>query len=277
VIAIISVLATLLCSALPAAKRRADSAHCTSNQRQVQLAIQLFVVDNERFPIGNTSSDLSAARFWINDAEDYSKSKWPRNNLTKRLQPTGLFVCPSYNRVSGYYLNTATPIPFGAYGYNYFGVGGGIPVKVSSSGSSFYYKGFPGLGLGGELPADKEEVVSGMPFKSDYRAIREAAVLAPSDMISIGDSTIADALLDSKQLGTIDISAGPRIMKFVLKDATDTASARAMRSRHSGKEITSFVDGHVESSPIEQVFDPRQPERARRWNNDNRPHAERSQ
>jgi len=71
VIAIIGILTALLLPALSRAKAKAHRAHCQSNVRQLQLALQVYAGDNDdRIP----PRDYEAGAIWIDRFEPYYKN-----------------------------------------------------------------------------------------------------------------------------------------------------------------------------------------------------------
>jgi len=87
VIAIIAVLAGLLLPALSRSKRAAQSAACVSNLRQIGLALELYVQDNDhRLPVCAQLPSLNTNLPPLYRA------------LTLQLQPGPIYQCPSDRR-----------------------------------------------------------------------------------------------------------------------------------------------------------------------------------
>jgi len=275
VIAIIAILAALIVPALSKARATADAAACRNNQCQMALAMSLYVNDTRTYPIGSTFVAFSRqGRFWIDDVEDYTGSKWPDDNRLSKEQRKGLFSCPGYNRVSGVYWRRGqnnpdtADWPSGSYGYNFYG------VEILSKQ--------PDLGLGGA-------VLARPPLKpEDIRPIREGDVRQPSDMIAFGDSPIiVPGQEPNSRSGWIDLSRGINnspdvLIGFGIVQPVGTATLEhflpgvsRMKRRHGGRWIVSFADAHVESPKIPKLFDIWDDNVLRRWNNDNEPHRER--
>ena len=271
VIAIIAILASLLLPALSRAKTSADRIVCTNNQRQLALALNLFVDDHGVFPVSGTFIGVGhRSRVWIHDLEDYSGGKWPKDNPEGKERRRGIFSCPGYNRVSNYYKglnNLRSELPSGSYGYNFHGV-----VQRVAEGIVH--------GLGGEI-------LAGPPKKpEDIRSIRDSEVRHPSDMIALGDSSLGGALGSVR--GSYDLSSGLRSSnvrwgflqplnlprKFYPPEESMTPSITAMKKRHNGLQVTAFCDGHVEARQIKGFFDIMDSDILRSWNLDNQPHRE---
>lgn len=193
VIAIVAILASLLLPALSRAKASVDRTVCTNNQRQLALALNLFVDDHDVFPVSGKSIGVGhRSRVWIHDLEDYSGGNWPEDNPEGKERRRGIFSCPGYNRVSNYYKglnNLRSELPSGNYGYNFHGV-----VQRVAEGMAH--------GLGGEI------LVGPPQNPEDIRSIRESEVRHPNDMIALGDSSLGGALGSVR--GFYDLSSGLR-------------------------------------------------------------------
>src|SRR5208283_4588101 len=118
VIAIIAVLAALLLPALAAAKERAQAIRCTSNFRQIGLALGLYIDDNvERLPsalnFGVALNDVAGAAAHVSDTFIYGDVA----KLLALANPLVLW-CPS---------DTHNQAPFGQ------------PADTNITSSSFRY------------------------------------------------------------------------------------------------------------------------------------------
>jgi prepilin-type N-terminal cleavage/methylation domain-containing protein/prepilin-type processing-associated H-X9-DG protein len=165
VIAIIAILAALLLPVLSKSKARALQIKCANNLRQIGIALQTYVLDNQKYPdyrdIFFTTPD-PRFRFWD-------------NKLLKYLgESKAIFVCPSPSSTNNQSVETNWSMidgegvlcPNRSYGYNAAGVG----VKVIP-GFRFSYTGF---GL------------SGMTANG-HTSLPENLVVAPADMVAVTD------------------------------------------------------------------------------------------
>ncbi len=109
VIAIIAILAAILFPVFAQAREKGRQASCSSNLRQIGMAILQYVQDyDERYPMafyGFSASQNTLA--WPELAQPYLKN-------------TGVLVCPSFAQANGAPPGTRFPV---TYGYNYY-IGG---------------------------------------------------------------------------------------------------------------------------------------------------------
>ena len=95
VIAIIAILAALLLPALSRAKVQAQRIQCTSNQKQIGLAFQMYAQDNgDRYPTAPTWSTIGGN---VGTTPDYDSNKygWTNRVLNPYLATPEIFRCPS--------------------------------------------------------------------------------------------------------------------------------------------------------------------------------------
>src|SRR5262245_30502691 len=158
VIAIIAVLAGLLLPALARAKSSAASAGCRSNLHQIGLALTMYVEDHKVYPpwLYLPGPAFRNGKWWPEYLQAYSLNHWTN----------ALYKCPDYKGAAystGRY-DRSEDWPYSSYGYNAAGVGGPFEYQLQTGG----------LGLGGV----------------ENSRVKGSAVVAPGDMIAIGDANL---------------------------------------------------------------------------------------
>ena len=173
VIAIIAILAALLLAVISQTKGKAQRIQCVNNVRQLGIGLQAFVTDNSFYPLfanSDSSNYPEHMKLWMmtlqqtelfvpeNSTNRISFIKWAGEDVWK---------CPSVNKPA-YAKGLGT---FFSYGYN----GDGMTTKMDTNS----------LGLGGHYQRN--------PFnpdspKSAAPPVRESEVMAPSELMAIGDN-----------------------------------------------------------------------------------------
>ncbi len=92
VIAIIAILAGMLLPALNAAREKARSVSCTGNQKQVYLAISMYIGDNGGYMPGAALWKQELFPAYIKRASGTSTSAMP---WSSKVKGTGILLCPS--------------------------------------------------------------------------------------------------------------------------------------------------------------------------------------
>ena len=250
VIAIIAILASLLLPALTRARMNADGAACRSNERQMALALHLYLADGGVYPgVGS----ITYAPPWFAMLEPYVGDRWPDTSSTNG-RAAGVFTCSGYNRISGkYWSGGTTDGGRGAYGYNFSETFWGIPEHQCR-------------GLGGFTKAESGR---GIPLK-------ESQVAIPSDMIAVTDSILVAPAPDYKTFSPGYIFASHDALSDPLfTGRSDTreldAGRRIYGRRHSGRFNSLFCDGHVEAIKTDDLFNTRRADVRQRWHWDHKP------
>jgi len=221
VLAIIGILAALLLPVISNSKRKAQQIQCIGNLRQFGIGIQNFVADNHAYPSGIAGTNTDNPGSWIGQLQrggfDISK---PRTNFFSE----GVWLCPSAQLRTD---RQSRGIPV-SYGYNAYG-----SLAIGSPTNA--------LGLMGHF----------VSFTALFEPIKESEVLAPSDMMAIGDS----------------FSGGVFFSRHKYLDHRASAL-------HHGRANVVFCDGHVESPTLKFLFQDTSEAALVRWNRDHQPHRD---
>jgi prepilin-type processing-associated H-X9-DG protein/prepilin-type N-terminal cleavage/methylation domain-containing protein len=228
VIAIIAILAALSLAAISQAKGRALRIQCANNLHQQGMALHVFLADNQGYPMVYANKNDGYPdhdRNWIAQLEQVGFGiSQPQTNYFQK----GIWLCPSAQ-----WTTNVLGDPPCCYGYNCGSVDQNDPNYTNW------------LGLGG-LYSRVSHI---------FIPITESDVIAPSDMMAIGDS------FD----GTIILS---RVA------VAENAKYGNILTRHQGNANVLFCDGHVESPTLQFLFADTSDEALSRWNRDHQPHRE---
>ena len=224
VIAIIAILASMLLPALAKAKSKAKQTACMNNMRQLGLATVMYVNEYQKYP--GTLFAQGGFRY-----------VWPARLFTQMGTNRAIFWCPAtkadckwdtnVNKTLG--ANSILPGPRDLWGISEtarFSIGYNDWGPFPAGGNS---------GLGGDVDVLSFEV-------------RESAVVAPTEMIMLGDSK-PDRSFD----GNID----------------PTTPGEWPSNRHNLRTVLMFCDGHSEAARRNDVIDPKNEMWHRRWSNKN--------
>ncbi len=228
-IAIIAVLAALLLSAVSQAKGKTRLIQCANNVRQLGIGLQVILADEHAYPL--YVSDRYAN--WIVQLEEQGLGKSLEKStnggvsIYSNFYEKDAWLCPAAN----YPVHNWPHPEIGSYAYNAFGV---YPSEIETNA----------LGLFGRFDFISEK----------SSPIKESEVVAPSDMMAIGESFDGRIAFD-RNLAGMD--------KY------------GNLNRHQGKANVVFCDGHVESPTLKFLFENTSDEALRRWNRDHQPHRER--
>ena len=220
VIAIIGILLALLLTAVSKAKARAQGIACVNNVRQLGLALQGFVADNNVYPL-RINPDYDAGGYpehkqnWMAALESTELSI--PGSSTNRISfnkwaGQGVWNCPAANKPADWPTNSNLYI---CYGYNWCGMS-----KDSDTNS---------LGLGGHYIGNISRHVA--------PPVSESEVVSPSEMMAIGDGFAG---------GNGIVRDGVRALYRTLDAKDFLGSTKRSYARHQGNANVVFCDGHVE-------------------------------
>jgi prepilin-type processing-associated H-X9-DG protein len=225
---------------LSRAKASAHLVQCKNNERQMGVGLAGYVQENQAYP--KFQDDNNFPHLWCEMLEPYTASKWsdplydcPGLEFGQR-HPTAAEEVPGYKYLEG------------EYAYNVWGVTGKPLNEIFSA------LAVQGVGL-----QAADGVLGGIPVK-------ESSVLAPSDMIAIGDC------YDEEYAGL-----SPGLTEMWGYQRGDNGSKQRARvsalKRHKGVFNVVFCDAHVEHMKPSKLFG-QQDDQLRRLNRDHQPHHE---
>ena len=220
----IAILAALLLPALSRAKSAGRKAVCQSNLHQIGLALRMYVDDVGKYPpIMQWPMSGGGSFDWQSGLRPYTSGP---------AQGDGVYRCAEW-----VFRNKR-----GTYGYNDIGTGFAVKLVMAT-------EPLKTLGLGMNVDPGNPLTFSGQTS--------EAQVVAPADMIAIGDNDGRDYPQPDILLANLNLT---------------TVSGWPGRLHHGGANVL-FCDGHVEYAKQTNWVTPT-PVARRRWNNDHEPHPE---
>jgi prepilin-type N-terminal cleavage/methylation domain-containing protein/prepilin-type processing-associated H-X9-DG protein len=253
VITIISILASLLLPALSKAKYRAGDVACVRMLRQMGGAVAMYAMNTDAYlpalvPLQGQIGQAQST--WYTWNMLLAKLIFPTRNITPYSMEKGAevpdrsFLCPLLVGRDENLRNPFGPAWDSAYRYNTSGV---APPTYSP------------FGLGGQFTG------------SSFVPTKESGVIAPSEMIALGDPLSRSP--DPNRDGSYD----PTVMELrpqppggqIGGDARAVTNYRKHRNRYN----RFFCDGHVEFEDCNKPFQDTDSYLAR-WNIDHLPHRE---
>ncbi len=264
VIAIIALLAALLLPALSAAKAKASSAKCKSNQRQIALAYLMAVDEDSGQLAGRSDFEMYA----IGPSTIQPSSSWGRTNEG--------WICPNASKpasvtLSGFWENYGTAGPqttSGKFGWQdgavdlawstttTVNVPGGAPRTLDARAGSYARNGW----LGASTPF----VWLGTPvfFGSEDSAFRtEGDVVSASRTPIFADAVTISVLPTASDLPARNLATGdgPSSMSRMTIPRHGSRPWRIPTNQRPedalpGAINVAFYDAHVEQVPLEQLW-----------------------
>jgi prepilin-type N-terminal cleavage/methylation domain-containing protein/prepilin-type processing-associated H-X9-DG protein len=123
VIAIIAILASILFPVFAQAREKARQATCTSNLKQIGLAVRMYVQDyDETFP-HNCDEPRPDGKLKRTAVEGTCWAGWISNVLIPYERNAQIYKCPSLS-TTAFFKNWRLPDKAGSYCYNYRSLGG---------------------------------------------------------------------------------------------------------------------------------------------------------
>ena len=244
VIAIIAILAAMLLPALAKAKSRAKQTSCINNQKQIGLALIMYLGDFQQYP-GSYSANH---RIYV----------WPTRLLSLMGNNRNAFSCPG--APVDFAWDTNNNHTLGLNGTSGATEENGIADAWMVTPNSRFSLGYNDWGL---LNVSSEAVGLGGDVDGGfyYGPVKESKVKKPADMMALAD------VRGAENAGLLNFSAN--------LDPTDPnfGWTEWPSNRHNYRTDVLFADGHVSTAKRKDIIDPNNTEWRRRWNNDNLAHT----
>jgi len=208
VIAIIAILAAILFPVFAQAREKARQITCTSNQKEIGIAILQYVQDyDETIPPSNYNDVATGSPdTWMNIIDAYVKAGYPNHAVATGSQIASVFTCPDYQATAV----TANATPAHSYVAN----ANIMPPWITGTG---------------------ETAATNPPLTI-------AALHAPASVVLIGEAAGGSRIFTwGDDVDTAPVIPGQTAAVF---GSTQAIYLRA-RLRHNGGSNYLFADGHV--------------------------------
>jgi prepilin-type N-terminal cleavage/methylation domain-containing protein/prepilin-type processing-associated H-X9-DG protein len=241
VIVVIAILAGLLLPVLARAKARALVVACMNHERQMGIALNLYVSDNHAYPFYFAGQTYASGFRWQDALHLYYPLSWTNHD----------YHCPAYRGVIAMHPATLGGYP-GSYAYNALGTDDATLFANTAI--------VLGLGFTPSTLAGNQKILYA-------NLISEGQVKVPSEMLAITDARLlkTDQAFPGQWVGE-DYTFG--------EEGGNDFGAQAWQAppQHGQNFNVLSCDGHVAAVNRLQLFNPTNSWRF--WNNDHEPHPE---